>query len=83
MDTAQCGNYGNLVSHFFGKNFVKATVLLNKSLELIRRNIFSVRPNLSFFHTVHCAPQCGKREIHCHNNFFRQNDLVYSALVKS
>ena len=28
----QCGNYGILVSHFFGKNFVKATVLLNKLL---------------------------------------------------
>ena len=22
--TAQCGNYGTLVSHLFGKNFVKA-----------------------------------------------------------
>ena len=30
---AQCGNYGILVSHFFGKNFVKATVLLYKSLK--------------------------------------------------
>ena len=30
---SQCGNYGILVSHFFGKNFVKATVLLNKSLK--------------------------------------------------
>ena len=25
---AQCGNYGILLSHFFGKNFVKATFLL-------------------------------------------------------
>ena len=29
----QCGNYGNLLSRFFNKNFVKATHLLNKSLK--------------------------------------------------
>ena len=29
----QCGNYGNLLSRFFGKNFVEATHLLNKSLK--------------------------------------------------
>ena len=28
--TTQCGNYGNLLPRFFGKNFVKATHLLNK-----------------------------------------------------
>ena len=27
---AQCGNYGNLLSHFSAKNFVKVTFLLNK-----------------------------------------------------
>ena len=30
--TTHCGNYGNLLSHFFGKNFVKPTHLLNKLL---------------------------------------------------
>ena len=29
----QCGNYGNLLSRFFGKNFVKAKHLLNKLLK--------------------------------------------------
>ena len=29
----QCGNFGNSLSHFFDKNFVKATVLLNKLLK--------------------------------------------------
>ena len=29
---AQCGNYGNLLSLFFGKNFVKVTILLTKLL---------------------------------------------------
>ena len=32
VNTAQCGNYGNLLSHFFGKNSVKATLLLKKVL---------------------------------------------------
>ena len=27
VHSAQCGNYGNLLSHFFDKNFVKATLL--------------------------------------------------------
>ena len=33
-----CGNYGNSISHNLGKNFVKATYLLNK--ELISRKVF-------------------------------------------
>ena len=31
--TTQCGNYGNSLSCIFGKNFEKATVLLNKLLK--------------------------------------------------
>ena len=26
LSNAHCGNYGNLLSHFFDKNFVKATL---------------------------------------------------------
>ena len=38
---AQCGNYGNLLIHFFAKKFVKATFLLKKfSNELVLPNIF-------------------------------------------
>ena len=50
---AHCGICRNLLSHFFGKNFVKTTFLLTKSLSkyLIWRNMFSVRVNFSFFHT--------------------------------
>ena len=29
----QCGNYGNLLSHFFDKNFVKVILLLQKILK--------------------------------------------------
>ena len=31
--TPQFGSYGNLLSHFFGKNFVKVTVLLKNLLD--------------------------------------------------
>jgi len=49
----KCGNYRNSLSCLFDKNFVKATVLLKEvSKELIWRNIFSVREDFSFFHTV-------------------------------
>ena len=30
---AQCGNYGNLLSHLFSKNFMKTMLLLNKLLK--------------------------------------------------
>ena len=41
------------VSIEFDKTFVRKTLLLITN-ELISRNIFSVRENFSFFHTVHC-----------------------------
>ena len=49
-----CGNYGNFLSRIFGKNFVKLTFLLNKLVAkgLIWRNIYLVRENFTFFHTV-------------------------------
>ena len=37
---AQCGNSGNSLSHFFDKNFVKPTVLLNKLLKSWFHEIF-------------------------------------------
>ena len=51
---SHCGKDGNLLSRFFGKNFVKTPVLLIKLLnrQLIWRNTFCVRVNYSFFHTV-------------------------------
>ena len=44
ISRTQCWNCCALVSHIFGKNFVKVT--------LIWRNIFLVRLNFSFFHTA-------------------------------
>ena len=48
-----CGNYGNILSHIFGKNFVKVTALLKEILNSWFDEFFSVRVNSSFFHTVH------------------------------
>ena len=46
----QRGNYGNLLSHILGKNFVKITFLNTK--ESIWRMSFSLTLNFLFFHTV-------------------------------
>ena len=61
-------------SRYFGKNFVKATHLPNKSLksDLTEKN--SVGVNFSFFHSVSVE----KREI-----FFREISSVVTSLVKA
>ena len=46
----QCGNYGNLLSRYFGKNFVKTTHLLNR-VDLTEKN-FGQR---KFFVFPQCA----------------------------
>ena len=48
-----CRNYRNLLSHFFGKNFVKATHLLKSWFD--GKTLMRV---FSFFHTVLCYPHC-------------------------
>ena len=51
---AQCGNYGNLLSRIFGKNFVKVTVLLRKLLKSwFDGNFWAWSRVLVLFHTVH------------------------------
>ena len=59
---AQCGNCGNSLSHLFGKNFVKVTVLLNKLLKSGFHEIFfSEIEFLVFPHGVllNCVCVCG------------------------
>ena len=51
---AQCVNYENSLSHFFDKTFVKATFLLKKLLKSWFHDLFFVRVNILFFHTVYC-----------------------------
>ena len=48
----QCGDYGNFLSHFFGKTFVKATFLLKKLLNRWFDEFFLVRVNFSSFHST-------------------------------
>ena len=53
--TPQCGNCGNLLSHFFDKIFAKATFVLSKVRKSERvdfTKFFLVRVNFSFFYTV-------------------------------
>ena len=57
--TAQCGNYTNLLSHFFGKNFVKPTILL-KRVDLTKYFFWWEREYFSFYHTVYCMQKSGK-----------------------
>ena len=71
--TTQCGNYRNSLSHIFGKKFVKVTVLLNELLKSWFDEIFLVRENFSFFHTVHThAVEFTKFLYH---GFFRENNF--------
>ena len=49
----QCGNYRNLLSHFFGKNFVKPTFLLKKLLKSWFDEIFFGESK--FFILPHCV----------------------------
>ena len=51
--TTQCGNWKKMLSHFFGKNYVKCNVLPKDYKELISRNIFSLKVNFLYFHTVY------------------------------
>ena len=53
--TAQCGNYGNSLSHIFDKNFVKTAFLPKKLLKSWFHEIFFlVRGNFRNFHAVYC-----------------------------
>ena len=49
---AQCGNYGNSLSHYFGKNFVKVTYLLKKILKSWFDEIFFQWERISRFSTL-------------------------------
>ena len=68
---AQCGNHRNLPSHFFNKNFVKATFLLKSDTDLFPRNIFSARVNFWLLYTIDCDTTYydkeGQRLAQCEN----------------
>ena len=50
---AQCGKHGNLLITLFWQKFRENNVFTEEATkELVSRNIFLVRENFSFFHTV-------------------------------
>ena len=49
-DVTQCGNYENLLSSFSGKNFVKATHLLNREIVDLTKYFFGESKFLVFPH---------------------------------
>ena len=72
-----CGNCGKLLSHYYGKNLVKVTLFLHKiTTELIWPNIFLMRVNFSFFHSVHLI----WRKISCRKN--KKNDLTKKRICQ-
>ena len=79
----QYGNYGVLVSHFFGKNFVKATVFLNKSLKSWFDEIFFQWDQIFHFSTVHCVSQCGKMRNSLPRKFFSSNQFTAKFCSKT
>ena len=60
IQETHCGNYGNLLSNFSGKNFVKPTFLLKKSLKSWFDEIFFLWERISRFSTLWVSAQCGK-----------------------
>ena len=74
--TAQSDFYRNSLSHFFGKNFVKPILLLNKLLNCCW---IDVRVSFSFYY----ARNVEKREIISHWKKFRENNSLVTSLVKT
>ena len=69
MDT-QCGNYRNLLSHFFGKNFVKPSLLLKKLLKS------------SFYNTTACTVWKNEK-FSLTEKRFRETSYLVIPLVKT
>ena len=59
--TVTCGNYGNSLSYFFDKNFVKPTDLLKKLLKSWFHEMFFRWERISEISTL-CDTLCGKME---------------------
>ena len=69
--TAKCGNCGNLLGHFFEKNFVKVTFLLKKILQSWFDEIFL--GDSKFFIFPHCT-------VHWQKNTRQINYFVISIV---
>ena len=80
---AQCGNYGNLLSMFFGKNFVKVKVLLNSWFD----EIYFQWEWIFHFSTECMAcvsiPHFGNFSFHAKIRFFPHFDEISPAFTYS
>ena len=79
MET-QCGNYRNLLSHIFGKNFVTITHLLNKLLNSWFDEIF-FRWARFFRFSILLRAQCGNYK-NCLSHIFGKNFVKPTHLLK-
>ena len=83
--SAQCGNYCNLLSHFFGQNFRESNFLHCTYSGVDFTKYFSVRENVSFFHTMstQCVDMISRN--FCKTVFpskiFRENNLKCSYFI--
>ena len=76
IDISQCGNYGNLLSHIFGKNFVKVTFLLKSWFDEI---FFGESKFFNF-------PQCAELQKFTLTHFwqkFRESNVFTKELLKN
>ena len=71
--TLHCGNYRNLLSRFFDKNFVKATHLLNKILNSWFDGKNSGESIFSFFHSVFRKLHSVQKYYKTRSRFIRKN----------
>ena len=78
---AQCGNYCDLVSHIFGKNFVKVTFLPKKSLKSrFDEKIFG---ETEFFVFPHCAVENAEILSHTFSQKFLESNCLTKKLLNS
>ena len=76
----QCGNYGNLLSHFFGKKFVKTTFL--PAMNLLNSwfdEIFFQWERISRFFTLWCRNYGNSLSLH--SRIFAKNFLKVTAVL--
>ena len=79
VHSAQCGNYTNLLSHFFGKNFVKPIILLKRvdltKYFLVRARVFFILPHCTLHSVV-------KSKIYSHQKNISSNHLFSDFFSK-
>ena len=84
---AQCGNYGNLLSHFCGKSFVEATFSLKKFLKSwFHEKLFSGSEFLNFPHCeaalLHLKTVWKNAKFTVTEKIFREINTLETSVIK-